>query len=114
MRKDMAVASYERSIQTAFREVSDALASVETLRREELARQRLVQTSANTLKLAELRYRAGVDSHLRYLDAQRTDCAADGADRGQRSGRWRWPRCSKPWAVAGRPDRAHRAESPVL
>jgi hypothetical protein len=75
LRKDMAVASYERSIQTAFREVSDALASVETLRREELARQRLVQTSANTLKLAELRYRAGVDSHLRYLDAQRTDFA---------------------------------------
>ncbi|WP_057092065.1 efflux transporter outer membrane subunit [Comamonas thiooxydans] len=75
LRKDMAVASYERSIQTAFREVSDALASVETLRREELARQRLVQTSANTLKLAELRYRAGVDSHLRYLDAQRTDYA---------------------------------------
>lgn len=75
LRKDMAIASYERSIQTAFREVSDALVSVETLRREELARQRLVQTSANTLKLAELRYRAGVDSHLRYLDAQRTDFA---------------------------------------
>lgn len=45
------------------------------MRREELARQRLVQTSANTLRLAELRYRAGVDSHLRYLDAQRTDYA---------------------------------------
>ncbi|MEX8192424.1 efflux transporter outer membrane subunit [Comamonas guangdongensis] len=75
LRKDMAVAAYERSIQTAFREVSDALAAVETLRREELARQRLVQTSASTLKLAELRYRAGVDSHLRYLDAQRTDFA---------------------------------------
>lgn len=73
LRKDMAVAMYERSIQTAFREVSDALVAVETLRREESARQRLVQTSANTLKLAELRYRAGVDSHLRYLDAQRTD-----------------------------------------
>lgn len=73
LRKDMAVAMYERSIQTAFREVSDALVAAETLRREETARQRLVQTSANTLKLAELRYRAGVDSHLRYLDAQRTD-----------------------------------------
>lgn len=73
LRKDMAVATYERSIQTAFREVSDALVAVETLRREESARQRLVQTSANTRRLAELRYRAGVDSHLRYLDAQRTD-----------------------------------------
>ena len=73
LRKDMAVATYERSIQTAFREVSDALVAVETLRREENARQRLVQTSANTLKLSELRYRAGVDSHLRFLDAQRTD-----------------------------------------
>ncbi|MDR2297134.1 MAG: efflux transporter outer membrane subunit [Comamonas sp.] len=75
LRKDMAVTGYERNIQTAFREVSDALAAVDTLRREEQARQRLVQTSANTLKLAELRYRAGVDSHLRYLDAQRTDFA---------------------------------------
>ncbi|MEG0044849.1 MAG: efflux transporter outer membrane subunit [Comamonas sp.] len=73
LRKDMAVATYERSIQTAFREVSDALVAVDTLRREESARQRLVQTSTNTRQLAELRYRAGVDSHLRYLDAQRTD-----------------------------------------
>lgn len=71
LRKDAAVASYERSIQTAFREVSDALVAVETLRREEATRQRLVQTSVNTLELAELRFLNGVDSHLRYLEAQR-------------------------------------------
>lgn len=71
LRKDAAVASYERSIQTAFREVSDALVAVETLGREEATRQRLVQTSVNTLELAELRFLNGVDSHLRYLEAQR-------------------------------------------
>ena len=45
VRKDMAVAGYEKTIQTAFREVADALAATDTLRREELA-QRAPQTAA--------------------------------------------------------------------
>ncbi|MNR88991.1 putative efflux pump outer membrane protein TtgC precursor [compost metagenome] len=71
-RKDIAVAHYEKTVQTAFREVSDALAATDTLRREELSRLALAQSSISAQKLAELRYRSGVDSHLRYLEAQRS------------------------------------------
>ncbi|MGN6456253.1 MAG: efflux transporter outer membrane subunit [Achromobacter mucicolens] len=72
VRKDIAVAQYERTIQTAFREVSDALVATETLRREEASRLALAQSSQVALQLSEARYRGGVDSHLRYLDAQRS------------------------------------------
>ncbi len=71
-RKDSAVAAYEGTIQTAFREVADALAATDTLRREEAARRALANTSTETLSLAKARYEGGIDSHLRYLDAQRT------------------------------------------
>ncbi|MGE7957954.1 efflux transporter outer membrane subunit [Pseudomonas sp. NPDC089530] len=72
-RKDSAVAAYEGTIQTAFREVADALAATDTLRREEAARRALANTSNESLKLAKARYEGGIDSHLRYLDAQRTN-----------------------------------------
>jgi len=52
--------------------VADALAANDTLRREEAARSALADTSRETLKLARARYEGGVDSHLRYLDAERT------------------------------------------
>ncbi|WP_325170295.1 efflux transporter outer membrane subunit [Cupriavidus respiraculi] len=78
-RRDMAVAEYEKTIQTAFREVSDALAAGDTLRREEIARRAAAQTSEQTLRLSEARYRAGVDDHLRYLEAQRSHYAAQTA-----------------------------------
>ncbi len=72
VRKDMAVAQYEKTIQAAFREVSDALASTSTLRREEGSRLALAQASTEAQRLSEARYRSGVDSHLRYLEAQRS------------------------------------------
>lgn len=76
VRKDMAVVAYEKSIQTAFREVADALAATDTLRREEASRRKLAATSAESLRLATARYRGGVDSHLRYLDAERSHFAS--------------------------------------
>ena len=75
VRKDMAVAKYEATIQTAFREVSDALVATDTLRREERARAALAKSSEAAMRLSEARYRAGLDSHLRYLDAQRSSYA---------------------------------------
>lgn len=75
VRKDIAVAEYEETIQTAFREVSDALAATETLQREEKSRHKLAVSSAKALRLAEARYRAGVDDYLHYLDVQRRDLA---------------------------------------
>lgn len=71
VRQDAAVANYEGTIQTAFREVADALAATDTLRREEAARRALADSSRAAETLAEARYRGGVDDHLRYLDAQR-------------------------------------------
>ena len=79
VRRDAAVAEYEGSIQTAFREVADALAATDTLRREEMARRALAETSTETLKLARARYEGGVDSHLRYLDAQRSSFVNESA-----------------------------------
>ncbi len=73
VRSDLAVADYEGTIQVAFREVADALAATDTLRREEDSRRALAESSTRALELSEARYRAGVDSHLRFLDAQRRD-----------------------------------------
>ncbi|NIE78257.1 efflux transporter outer membrane subunit [Pantoea sp. Ap-967] len=78
-RKDAAVAAYEGAIQAAFREVADALAATDTLRREEVARRSLAETSRATLALAKARYEGGIDSHLRYLDAQRSDFVNEAA-----------------------------------
>lgn len=78
-RKDSVVAAYEGVIQVAFREVSDALAAADTLRREQTARRALVDTSRATLALAKARYEGGVDSHLRYLDAQRNSYVNEAA-----------------------------------
>ncbi|MCG3781548.1 efflux transporter outer membrane subunit [Delftia acidovorans] len=79
LRKDMAVAAYEQAIKTAFREVADALAATDTLRREEAARLALRDSSRESLRLAQARYQAGVDDHLRYLDAQRNAFANESA-----------------------------------
>jgi multidrug efflux system outer membrane protein len=71
VRNNIAVAEYERTIQAAFREVSDALVARATLD-EEIDAQRAVQDAqAERLKLADLRYQSGVASSLDVLDAQR-------------------------------------------
>lgn len=77
VRKDMAVAQYEGSIQTAFREVADALAANDTLRRELGHREELLRSSRHALSLAQARYQGGMDSHLRLLDAQRAAYASE-------------------------------------
>ena len=70
--RDIAVAQYEKAIQTAFREVADALAGSATLGDQLSAQQ--VQATAETerFRLADLRYRNGVASFLDVLDAQRS------------------------------------------
>lgn len=75
VRQDIAIADYEKTIQTAFREVNDALVANATFQREEAALRARLDAGQQRLRLAEARYRAGVDDHLRYLDAQRGDYA---------------------------------------
>jgi multidrug efflux system outer membrane protein len=70
--RDTAVAQYEKAIQTAFREVADALIARGTLDDQLAAQQALVIASEKAYKLADMRYRGGVDSYLSALDAQRT------------------------------------------
>lgn len=72
VRKHAAVAAYEQTVQSAFREVADALDSSDTLQREVSARSALANASSEALVLAKTRYERGVDSHLRYLEAQRS------------------------------------------
>lgn len=74
--REIAVAQYEKAIQTAFREVSDALAVQGTVSRQITAQQSLVNTLAETYRLSNARYTRGIDSYLSVLDAQRSVYAA--------------------------------------
>ncbi|WP_454719787.1 MULTISPECIES: AdeC/AdeK/OprM family multidrug efflux complex outer membrane factor [Cupriavidus] len=71
IQKDINVAQYERTIQTAFREVADGLAARGTFNEQLAAQARLVDATQDYYKLAEQRYRTGVDNYLTVLDAQR-------------------------------------------
>lgn len=74
--RDIAVAEYERAIQRAFREVADALAQRGTIGEQVDALQALVDATADTYRLSDLRFRQGVESYLAVLDAQRSMYAA--------------------------------------
>jgi multidrug efflux system outer membrane protein len=77
--REIAVAQYEKAIQSAFREVQDALAGRATL--GEQASAQLAQANAEQIRfrLADLRYRSGAASYLDVLDAQRSLFAAQQA-----------------------------------
>jgi outer membrane protein, multidrug efflux system len=70
--RDIAVAQYERSIQSAFREVADALAGHATLGEQVRAQAAQTNALAISYRLADLRYRSGAASFLDALDAQRS------------------------------------------
>jgi multidrug efflux system outer membrane protein len=70
--RDALIASYEKSIQTAFREVADALARRGTIDDQVAANSRLVDAAQDNYRLTEARYRGGIDSFLTSLDAQRS------------------------------------------
>lgn len=72
IQRDINVAQYEKAIQSAFREVADALAERATLAEQLAARQALVQATQRSFELSEARYKGGVDSYLNLLDAQRS------------------------------------------
>jgi multidrug efflux system outer membrane protein len=72
VQKNIQVAQYEKTIQTAFREVSDALAARGTYGNQLKAQQELVAATADSLQLSQMRFKAGVDSYLPVLDAERS------------------------------------------
>ncbi|MBM3107751.1 MAG: AdeC/AdeK/OprM family multidrug efflux complex outer membrane factor [Pseudomonas sp.] len=71
IQKDINIAKYEKTIQTAFQEVSDGLAARRTFNDQLQAQRDLVAANQDYYRLAERRYRIGVDSNLTFLDAQR-------------------------------------------
>ena len=74
--RDIAVAQYEKTIQTAFREVADALAGRGTIDEQVAAQQSLTDATAASYHLSQIRYEKGIDSYLTELDAQRSLYAA--------------------------------------
>jgi len=76
LRSSIAVATYERSIQTAFREVADGLAGRATFASQLTEQRAVVEQAGRRAALARLSYRAGMTSRLELLDAQRTAYSA--------------------------------------
>ena len=73
----IALANYEKSVQSAFREVNDALATRANIGDRLTAQRRLVDATNTTYKLSNARFRAGIDSYLTVLDAQRSAYSAE-------------------------------------
>ncbi|HPX60560.1 MAG TPA: AdeC/AdeK/OprM family multidrug efflux complex outer membrane factor [Deltaproteobacteria bacterium] len=70
--RDIALAQYEKAIQNAFREVSDALTQKGTLVEQINAQKALTEATSESYRLAEARYKAGISSYLYVLDSQRS------------------------------------------
>jgi multidrug efflux system outer membrane protein len=70
--RDLAVATYQKAIQSAFRDVADALARRGTIKDQLTAETNLEAAARDNLTLEEARYRGGVTPFLNTLDAQRT------------------------------------------
>ena len=70
--RNIDIARYEQAIQSAFREVADALVARGTLDEQLAAQQALVEATQDSHRLAEMRFSAGVDSYFAVLDAQRS------------------------------------------
>ncbi|MGP5646229.1 efflux transporter outer membrane subunit [Psychrobacter celer] len=70
--REQTLANYEKSIQTAFREVSDVLATRATLGQQLEAQYRLQDNFEQTYQIADARFKAGIANYLDVLDAQRS------------------------------------------
>jgi multidrug efflux system outer membrane protein len=77
--RQIAVAQYEKGIQQAFSEVASALTLRTTLLDQKNAQEALVRALEDTYRLSEARYKAGIDSYLGVLVAQRSLIAAQQA-----------------------------------
>jgi len=79
VQKEQAVTQYEKTVQTAFREVADALAVQGTVDKQIEAQRSLVEAVSETYRLSNARYVRGIDNYLSVLDAQRTMYSAQQA-----------------------------------
>jgi multidrug efflux system outer membrane protein len=79
VQQEIAVSQYENAVQSAFRDVADALAVRGTVGVEVKAQESLVKALSETYRLAQFRFERGIDSYLGVLDAQRNLFAAQQA-----------------------------------
>ncbi len=75
--RDIAVARYEKSIQSAFREVADALTQRLHIEEQLSSAKAFLDATTMSYKLSDARYTTGIDSFLSVLDAQRSQFAAE-------------------------------------
>ncbi|MEC7120991.1 MAG: efflux transporter outer membrane subunit [Pseudomonadota bacterium] len=75
--QQLALTAYEKAIQSAFREVADVLAERATLTQRLESQARLVAATRANYNLSQARFRAGLDSYLNVLDAQRSLFSAE-------------------------------------
>ncbi len=75
--KEIVLTQYEKAIQTAFREVADALAVQGTIVQRVEAQQALLNAVSETYRLSKERYDLGIDSYLGVLEAQRSQFSAE-------------------------------------
>jgi multidrug efflux system outer membrane protein len=78
--REVALAQYEKAIQSAFREVADALAGRATLALQLQGQQDQTRAEGERSRLTELRFKNGASSYLEVLDAQRSLFASQQAD----------------------------------
>lgn len=74
--REIALTQYEKSIQTAFREVADSLAVCGTVDQQIAAYQSMMESAQKVYELSNQRYAQGIDSYLGVLDAHRSLYAA--------------------------------------
>ena len=74
--REIALAQYEKTIQTAFREVADVLAVRGTVEQQVAAQESIVDSAKKVYELSDQRYTQGIDGYLSVLDAQRSLYAA--------------------------------------
>lgn len=77
--RDIAVAQYEKAVQSAFRETADALAGLSSWREQLDAQRQQLDAAREIARLTELRYKNGAASELERLDAQRSLLATEQA-----------------------------------
>ena len=76
IRREASIAGYEKAIQSAFREVADALVAQETYREQLTAQKANLEANLDYFTIAGNRYKEGLDNYLSLLDAQRSLYAA--------------------------------------
>ena len=79
IRQEIQVINYEAAVQSAFRDVADALVAREQLEQIYTAKQRQSKAYADNLRLVNLRYQHGISSALDFLDAERSNYSANTA-----------------------------------